>query len=83
MNGYLNVIGSVSPSQQEWNEWPYEIGGFVDGPPPSHTRCVTSPWSLGIGWTHASGRNYCQTTGRTNFGSGSTEPGRGLGPLLQ
>ena len=47
MSGYLNVFGSVFPSQQEWNEWPYEIGGFVGGPPLSHTRCVTSPLGLG------------------------------------
>ena len=47
MSGYLNVFGSVSPSQQEWNEWPFEIGGFVDGTPPSHTRCGTSPLGLG------------------------------------
>ena len=50
----INVIGSVCPGQQEWNEWPFEIGGFVGGPPfHTHTHtptgCVTSEWSLGIG----------------------------------
>ena len=47
MSGYLNVFGSVFPSQQEWNEWLFEIGGFVDGTPPfTHKMCgqCVVPW---------------------------------------